>query len=215
MKMLELVNIKSNYIAYNKAINTTLNRGELLLIKGRNGSGKTTLIEIILKLRKAKSGQILLHSRNIGYMPQNDIILATNFPITVGDLIKLSLYSKRKTSLFPIKRETERISHVICNALAIGENLMSKKISELSGGEKQRVKFVLPILESSEILILDEPFNHVDQYSHDRIIEEILYQKNIAKSCLIIVSHAIPLSIEREVDCILNLQDENHFHRHC
>lgn len=208
MKVLELVDFESNFINFTNSISFVLKSGNLLLLKGKNGSGKTTLIETFLGIHKPRNGYANFYTDDVALMSQKDIF-NTNFPITVKDILKFSLYSRRKTSIFRIHKEMKRISEVIYRNLEIDNSILNKNVSTLSGGERQRLKMTLTILEWPKLLILDEPFNNTDSCSYTKIVNEIKYQKEILKTAIILVSHSIPKTIESSIDLILKIDTDS------
>ena len=130
------------------SINMDIYESELVTIIGPNGSGKTSLIKIIAGLIKPSSGTI----RNFGdltisYMPQ---LSELNLIIPINVINFLNIFSKNKDNIEDVMTELN-ISHIRYALL-----------SELSGGELQKVVFAKCILQRPNLMILDEPINSMD-----------------------------------------------------
>lgn len=145
-------------------------KGDKIGIIGKNGIGKSTLLKIIEK--NLKYDEIELGSNvNMAYFDQdmsfdneeNTLIEEIN-----NDLSKNEEYYKSLLSSFLFTKDD-----------------VEKKIKNLSGGEKVRIKLLKMMLKNANFLILDEPTNHLDMYSIE-ILEEAL--KNFNQT-LIVVSH--------------------------
>ncbi|NOT79990.1 MAG: ATP-binding cassette domain-containing protein [Bacteriovoracaceae bacterium] len=160
-----MIKLKNLEIGYNnhsvvKNLNWIFPENQISIIKGPNGSGKTTLLKTICGIKKAMHGSVEYHemfsSCESSYLPQMN---KTNFdfPIRVFDFVSMGLLGK---SLF-FKIDRQRVSKIL-SELGLDEH-KNKYINELSGGLYQRCLFGRMILEDSRILLLDEPFNFLDE----------------------------------------------------
>lgn len=162
--------------------------GELVYFVGGNGSGKSTLIKLILGLLDQDKGQVLIDdkprtqsivSKYFGYVPQYADI-DRGFPITVREAIRLECQVAQNCSI-GVEGHLERFR---------AEKLMDKKLSELSGGQFQKVMIARALVTDPQILILDEPTNNLDTQAHEylhQIGAELLKQGKT----LIIVTHDV------------------------
>jgi iron complex transport system ATP-binding protein len=166
---------------------------EFLGIMGPNGSGKTTLLRCISRILKPKIGTVLLESKDIyklkpketakkiAMVPQRG--LTTNFPFIALDLVlmartpHLGLLEYENTKDIEIAREAMRITHTL--------QLAHRAISELSGGELQRVIIARALAQEPKVLLLDEPTLHLDIQCQLEILELI---KNLVKEKLAVVA---------------------------
>lgn len=147
-----------------------LGPGEVILISGKNGSGKTTLAKTI-------NGDIALLSGSIerafktSYLPQY-YTSSLNLALTIGELA--SLY-----------RVSDKVSSFL-----LADIPMNLHWSELSGGMRQRMMLALSLASGSQVLILDEPANHLDQKGIEDLclLLTILLKEDLIKA-LIVVSH--------------------------
>lgn len=149
-------------------------RGEKVALIGRNGEGKTTLMRVIMRELDPIDGEAKVgHNVDIGYFAQNqedvldknDTVFGTLDRIAVGDI-------------------RTKLRDLLASFLFRGEDI-DKKVSVLSGGERARLGMAKLMLQSHNLLALDEPTNHMDIKSKDIL-------KSALKSfdgTLIVVSH--------------------------
>ncbi|XP_027190553.2 ABC transporter F family member 5 [Cicer arietinum] len=159
---------------FNKA-NLTIERGEKVAILGPNGCGKSTLLKLIMGLEKPKSGEVILGEHNVltNYFEQNQAE-ALDLEKTVLETVEEAAEDWRSDD---IKGLLGR-----CN---FKSDMLDRKVSLLSGGEKARLAFCKFMVKPSTVLVLDEPTNHLDIPSKEMLEEAITeYQGTV-----IAVSH--------------------------
>ena len=151
-----------------------IKRGEKVALVGRNGEGKTTLMRVITGELEPIEGEAKVgHNVSIGYYAQNqeDILDGS---VTVFDTLDRVAVGEIRTKL----------RDILGAFLFKGEDI-DKKVSVLSGGERARLGMARLMLSPYNVLALDEPTNHMDIVSKDRL-------KQALKSfdgTLIVVSH--------------------------
>ncbi|EXC19706.1 ABC transporter F family member 5 [Morus notabilis] len=183
-------------VLFNKA-NLNIQRGEKIAIIGPNGCGKSTLLKLIMGLEKPRAGEVMLGEHSIlpNYFEQNQAE-ALDLDKTVLETVEEAAEDWR---LDDIKGLLGR-----CNFKA---DMLDRKVSLLSGGEKARLAFCKFMVTPSTLLVLDEPTNHLDIPSKEMLEEAITEYKGT----VITVSHDryfIRQIVNRVVevkDC--NLQD--------
>jgi ABC-type Mn2+/Zn2+ transport system ATPase subunit len=160
-----VIKLSNLEIGYNqKAVVGNLNwsfpQNEISIIKGPNGSGKTTLLKTIGGINQPLKGEVEFCSNEVvtgsSYLPQMG---KTNldFPIRVFQFVSMGLLNK---SIF-FKMNSKKVFEILDSLDLIIHR--DKYINELSGGLYQRCLFARMILEESPILLLDEPFNFLDE----------------------------------------------------
>jgi zinc/manganese transport system ATP-binding protein len=161
--MLELSHISYSYNEFMALQNVSISvlPQALTAIIGPNGAGKSTLLKIIANLVTPEKGKLKL-SKNvkIAYLPQHSLLDRT-FPLTVFDVVTMGLW--RDIGIFGglSKKKTENIFSALD---AVGLNdFGSRSLSDLSGGQFQRLLFARMIVQDADLLLLDEPFAAIDE----------------------------------------------------
>ena len=136
--------------------------GSMTAVIGPNGSGKSTLLKGITGILRPLGGRIdrgTLKPSQIGYLPQQ-LEIDRSFPITVLDTVILGLW--RDIGMFGgMKRDLWKKVEQSLKTVGL-EGFESRAISNLSGGQFQRVMFARMLLQDSPVVVLDEPFTSID-----------------------------------------------------
>lgn len=189
-----MINFKNISLKFNDKIilnnfNLIVNAGEKILISGVSGKGKTTLLKLLLGFSTPNSGNILVDNlelneqtiniiRNkIGYMPQSTPFLNVKVEKLIHTIFNYKENLKTKLDMSILIQTLKEFN--------LDSNILSKNINQLSGGEKQRLAFVIIILLDRKIWILDEITSSLDQDMKEKVINYIL---NTNKT-VILVSH--------------------------
>ena len=180
-----------------KDVNLLMTSGKIYGLSGRNGSGKSVLLKLICGLYKPTSGKVLFdgieYNSNDVYVPNlRALIEKPSFFPNLSGFENLKLLANIQHKIFDDE---------INNALKV-VNLYEekdKKYSEYSLGMKQKLGIAQVIMENPQIMILDEPFNGIENDTVKKISKYLLQEKK--KDKLIIVS----THIKEDLD---NLSDE-------
>ena len=187
--MLEVNNVSFSYSKKEILNNVSfkIDEGEIVTILGKNGVGKTTLLEILLSIKKAKNGSILLNNKNleeyspkekaklIAYVPQ--ILDETN--LTVYDFLLLGRIPY--FNLSPSKEDKEEVLKIIKEFNL--EEIANHSMVKVSGGERQLVSIARAMLTKPKILILDEPTSALDIQNTKKVLdtlERLVKKENIS-----------------------------------
>ena len=154
--------------------NFTIEKGDRIAFVGRNGEGKTTLARMLVGQLTPTEGSIRLGANvNIGYYAQNqDDLMDGEF--TVYDTLDRVAVGDIRT----------RLRDILGAFLFRGEDI-DKKVKVLSGGERARLAMARMMLEPRNLLVLDEPTNHMDMRSKDILKNAILKYDGT----VVVVSH--------------------------
>jgi ABC-type Fe3+/spermidine/putrescine transport system ATPase subunit len=189
--MLKVENISFGYTSKEVLINIsfTANKGGYLAIVGESGCGKSTLLEIIYGLLHIEKGAVYWN---------NEKLLGPKFYLIPGE--EFMKYLPQDFDLMPHITVEENIGKNISyldenRAKRIAELLevvdmvdfLKTKVKNLSGGQKQRVAIAKVLAKEPEILLLDEPFSHIDNFRKNHL-RRSLFKYLKAKNILCIVA---------------------------
>jgi ABC-type Mn2+/Zn2+ transport system ATPase subunit len=147
--------------------------GEAVALIGPNGSGKSTLLKGVLGLIQRVGGtvEVLGHSPApagaIGYVPQTDD-LDPQFPVTLEQVVMMGRYRSLGWLRLPGKGDREAVARAL-EAVGLADRAKSR-FGELSGGQQKRGLLARAVASGSRLLLLDEPFNGLDQENRDALI---------------------------------------------
>jgi len=163
-----------------RPVSFKVEEGTFMVLLGPNGSGKSTLFSLINGTLRPDAGSVLIKDREIssypgklrarimGMVPQTSSI---NFDYTVGELVAMGRYPHQ--GFLPYESdEDKRIVDRILGKLNLDTYRM-RSVRSLSGGEYQRVLLARVLVQQTEILLLDEPGNHLD-LKHQTMLLEML-----------------------------------------
>ncbi|GHA55980.1 zinc import ATP-binding protein ZnuC [Amylibacter ulvae] len=172
-------------------VSLDLSKGEILTIVGPNGSGKSTLLRAIVGAIVPTGGQIKREKNiRIGYVPQSLAIDAT-LPMNVERFLSIP---KRATKTQK-QNALERVG---------ATNMMHKQMTDLSGGQFQRVLLARALLCEPDLLLLDEPTQGLDQPGSARFYELIAEIRAELNCAVVMVSHElhVVMSASDRVVCL-------------
>lgn len=188
--------------------------GEYLGIIGPNGGGKSTLLKAILGLIPVSSGNISIYGGNahknrslVGYVPQF-ALLNRKFPISLFEVV---LTGHLKQGIAPFFRYSSKDNESVYTLLEkVGiTDLANRQISELSGGEFQKMLIARALATNPKLLLLDEPTASVDAASRDQIYSLLAeLNKNMT---IILVTHDL-LAVSSQVTRLACLNGQLVYH---
>ena len=188
-----------------------VNETDFIGVIGPNGGGKTTLLKVILGLIKPVKGEIIFNSAllgktKIGYLPQistGDV----NYPVTVTDIILSGLMIGKGIITRMTSDDRKKAARVI-NELGLTE-MADASISELSGGQMQRVFLGRAIIGEPRLLLLDEPANFVDSLFEKDFYEKL--RELNSRMAILMVSHDIG-TISAHIKTFACVNRKLHYH---
>ncbi|HHN81599.1 MAG TPA: ABC transporter ATP-binding protein [Methanomicrobia archaeon] len=187
--------------------------GEVFGIVGPNGSGKTTLLRCLRLVLSPQGGAITLDDEDVmtwdrsriarvfGVVPQSTTL---TFPFSVFDVVMmgriphLGRFQREGAHDISIVRESMKLTSI--------DHLFERPISQLSGGELQRVIIARALAQEPRVLLLDEPTSQLDinhQFEVMKLVRSFAIEHNMV---VIIISHNLNLSL-RYCDRLLLLKD--------
>ena len=206
---IKIKNLYKNYKGFEavKNLNFEIKKGSITGLLGPNGCGKTTTIGMILGLIRPTKGEVLINNKDIEIEKNRISVLEKmNFISPYVELPKklsvkenLIVYGK----MYEVKNLQNRI-HTLCNDLNLKE-FLNKKTGELSSGQKNRVSLAKSLINSPEILLLDEPTASLDPDTGDYVRS---YIENYAKknnTTILLASHNMS-EVERLCENIMMMK---------
>ena len=196
MSLLKINNLHKSF-AEVKAVNDisiTLEKGKVLAILGESGSGKTTLLHLIAALCEPDSGTLMLDKERI--TPPSEKLIAGHPDIKLvrqdyGLFPNMSIRANIAYELryYEEKYRNERIDKLLyISGLAHVQHHLPRQVS---GGEQQRATIVKAIAEEPKLLLLDEPFSHLDAVNKRRLKNEVLDLIKAEEVSCIFVTHDV------------------------
>lgn len=194
-------------------LNMEIEQGQIVALVGPSGAGKTTLRKLVVRIREACSGKVLINNQDVRLWPQAKLRELFSY-VPQGDDVAIYDDTIRANITFgkPNATEDELIAAVkmaglhsfICTLLAGFETKVGERGVKLSGGQKQRVALARAFITNRPVLILDEATNSLDALTEFEIQSQL---KPILKGkTAIIIAHR--LSTIRDIaDKIIVLKD--------
>ncbi|MEG0074193.1 MAG: metal ABC transporter ATP-binding protein [Clostridia bacterium] len=179
-----------------KNVNIHIHCGQLTTIIGKNGAGKSTLLKALLGEIEHTGEIVFTNEKNkkiqrikIGYVPQS-IEIDKSSPLSVYDLVASFITNK---SIF-FFRDTKIYENIKRNLkLFEADELIDKRVCDLSGGQLQRVLLTIAIYNQPNLLILDEPVSGIDKNGMELFYKNIDMLKKKYDLAVILVSHDLDL----------------------
>ncbi len=203
--MLKVKNLscKYNRTPVLKDVTFSVEPNEKLCILGPNGSGKTTLLKAISCLIPS-NGEIFLDNSNLKDAKRKEIskkialmsqMSTIYFPYTVYETVMLGRYAHIKRGVFQTESSTDKEIVLDCLEKTGIVDIKDRLITELSGGQLQRVFLARVFAQSPQIILLDEPTNHLDLKYQIELTEYLNEWASKEDHCVIGVLHDINLAL--------------------
>ena len=158
-----------------RGVSLEVKQGEIVTLIGPNGSGKSTTAKIALGIFKNTEGKVNKFTNKISYVPQK-ISIDWTLPIRVIDFMSL------------IEEPSDDQINIALNLTSV-EHLRNKNLSDLSGGEFQRVLIARAIAKQPDLLVLDEPVQGVD-FKGEIALYELIKKISEELNCgILLISH--------------------------
>ena len=173
-------------------ITLSLSPGHALALIGPNGSGKTTLMRALLGSAQVISGEVSCPLDFLGYVPQNsDIDLS--FPINVRQVVEMGMYPKTKL-LRPLSREQKEEVSAALEQIGLADRAR-ERFGTLSGGQRQRVLVARALVAKPRMVLLDEPFNGLDEPNREALLS-LINQAKAQGTAFMISTHDYRVATE-------------------
>ena len=175
-------------------------QGARVAVVGPNGAGKSTLFKVMSRLMPIRKGEVLIHGLPLGhhldclaYVPQRDEI-NWRFPATVQDVVLMGRYGKKG---WLRKLDKSDISVAMRSMDEVGISaIRNASLTDLSGGQQQRVFIARALTQEPHLLLMDEPFNGVDQTTQEKVFEILDHLRTMCVTTLV-ATHDLNLAANR------------------
>ncbi|CAM5218866.1 NitT/TauT family transport system ATP-binding protein OS=Ureibacillus acetophenoni OX=614649 GN=SAMN05877842_10860 PE=4 SV=1 [Ureibacillus acetophenoni] len=178
-----------------KDVTVDIKKGEFVSLLGPSGCGKTTLLRIMADLIQPTSGMI-----RISGTTAKEARLAQKYGIVFQNPVLYDWRKVKKNITLPLemmkvsKAEQEKRADRLLELVGLTK-FKDKYPWQLSGGMQQRVAIARALAMEPEILLMDEPFSALDEFSRERLNEELLSIWSEVKNTVVFVTHSIPEAI--------------------
>ncbi|MDY6226672.1 MAG: ABC transporter ATP-binding protein [Clostridium sp.] len=207
-----MLEVKNIYCGYNgedvvKNVSFKVSRGENICIVGPNGCGKSTLLKAIANLLSFK-GQILLDGKDTKLLKRKELATKVSlmnqssnilFPYSIYETVALGRYAHLNGVFSRLSKNDDEIINKSLDKVGILD-IKDKLISELSGGQLQRVFLARTFAQDPDVIILDEPTNHLDLRYQIEILD---YLKLWAKE-----NNKIVVAVLHDLNLVQNFGDK-------
>jgi len=193
---MSLITVTQLSVAYGantvlRKVDLHLSRGEIVTIVGPNGSGKTSLLRAIIGAARPVEGQVVLApGLKIGYVPQR-LHIDQTLPMTVARFMRLT---------DPVSKAASRAAL----AAAGVPDLLERQMSQLSGGQFQRVLLARALINTPDVLLLDEATQGLDQPGSAAFYRQIESVRAQTGCAVLMISHDlhVVMSASDRVICL-------------
>jgi len=171
-----------------KDLSFEVKEGEVLTILGPNGAGKTVLLKTLLGILSYKGEIEWKRGIKIGYVPQR-LPFIKDIPMSVREF-------------FQLKDVSEKEIKEILNSIGLKEEILEKKIGELSSGQFQRILVGWALSSNPQVLLFDEPMTGIDiggQESVYNLLEKLKREKNLT---ILLVTHDLSIVYKFATNCL-------------
>ena len=194
-----------------RGVNTTIKRGEVVVVFGPSGSGKSTFIRTINRLEEHQRGKIIVDGielthdvRNIEAVRREVGMVFQSFNLfphlTVMQNITLAPIRVRKST----RREAEKVAMELLERVGIPEQA-HKYSAELSGGQQQRVAIARALAMQPKIMLFDEPTSALDPEMIKEVLD-VMHELAVSGMTMIVITHE--MGFAREVANRMMMFDE-------
>lgn len=193
-----------------KDFSLNIDEGEFFVLIGPSGSGKTTTLKMINQLIPHTEGKITIEGKavseydlqklrfNIGYVLQQ-IALFPNMSVEENITVvpEMKDWSKEKMK--------ERVTELLSSVGLDPDNYRQRQISELSGGEQQRIGVIRALAADPDIILMDEPFSALDPISRSNLQQDVRTLQQKLKKTVVFVTHDMQEAITLgDRICVMN-----------
>jgi phospholipid/cholesterol/gamma-HCH transport system ATP-binding protein len=185
-----------------RGVSFTVDKGETLVVMGGSGSGKTVLLRTVAGLIRPDGGKIRVFGIDVGRLSEEDLLpIRRRMGYVFQGAALFDSLSVYENVAFPLREHTSRREAEIrgrvvevLSLIGLGEDVLAKLPSELSGGMRKRVGIARALVIEPEMLLFDEPTAGLDP-TNSRIVAELIVKlKGGVCDTSVVVTHDIELA---------------------
>jgi len=211
--LVKIYKTKETEVVALQGLDLTIERGELMAIIGNSGSGKSTLLNMLGGLDRPSAGKLIVDGKDL--LKFNDRQLIKYRRETVGFVWQnnarnlIPYLTARENVEMPMilshnrrKRASKALELLDMVGLSHRKN---NKLSQLSGGEQQRVAIAIALANNPKLILADEPTGAVDTKTADQILDVFRNMNKILGVTIVIVTH--DRNLAKKVDRVVQIRD--------
>ena len=206
VRLLQTVNLSIGYAAHQsilEGLNLSLDKGELVCLLGENGIGKSTLLKTLSKTMPPLSGDVSIAGKSISAINRHELakkislVLTGSHEIGMMDAIELVALGRYPHTGWGGKLTKPDIE-IVNNAMSLTgiQHLSSKKVTELSDGQLQKVMIARAVAQDSDLMILDEPTAFLDVNNRVEIMYMLKKLAEETNKTMLISTHDLDLAFQ-------------------
>ena len=180
-------------------INFSVQAGQCMAVLGNNGAGKSTLLKCMNRIHAAERGQVIVDGRDVFQMDRRSMAqqiayVAQTVETTYMSVFDTVLLGRKPYIEWDMTKEDWAIAGDIISQMGLADFIL-RNVSELSGGEAQKVMLARALAQEPNLLLLDEPTSNLDPFNQNEVLR---IMRNIAAEhqiCVVIVIHDLNLAL--------------------
>lgn len=177
-------------------VDLEVGRGEIVALLGVNGSGKTTLLNVMAGTKRPSAGRVELLGRGLDAWTRADLARAVtvlpqtvNLPagFTVSQVVALGRIPHARSLFGPDADDADVVERALHDTGLL--DLAARPVTELSGGEQQRVALAMAMAQEPTLLLLDEPTLHLDLAHQVALVDLLVHLRRSRQLTVVAVLH--------------------------
>lgn len=212
--MLKVEKLSYSYPGYDdtlREVSFELGEGQVLAILGNNGAGKSTLLKCINHVLRPRSGKAYIDDVCLTELSNREIARRVAYVSQVLPLTEMTVHDtvmlgRRPYMTWGFTEEDHKIVHEAMERMGLVGDIQGRFLSQLSGGERQKVMVARALAQKPRLLLLDEPTSNLDIKNQYQVLRHIRQICREDKLSAILVIHDLSLAL-RFADRVLLLHE--------
>jgi ABC-type Mn2+/Zn2+ transport system ATPase subunit len=193
---LRKLSLRFNGLTVLEDLSLQVEPGLRVAVVGPNGAGKSTLFNVLAGLLPPSSGEVRVHGHLpaqylcLAYVPQSSL-MDWDFPVSVRDVVMMGRVGLIGLLRWPDRRDQQQVERSLERVQL--SDLANRQISQISGGQKQRMLIARALAQEADLLLLDEPLAGLDIPSQEQILK-ILADLKLQGITVLVATHDLELA---------------------